>query len=205
MRLGFFRDGRFDMPEDEGQAGATPAEPKVTVNNPPAQSPEQSLGEAGQRAIREERARAKAAEKERDEAVARLKKLDEEKLSEHEKATRRAEEAERRAAEAESRALRLEVVTETGLPAAMAGRLQGATKDELLADAESLRSLLAPVNGTNGDGQGGTEAPPNAANRRIPRPDPSQGGGRPTESRSVAAGAALYAERKQQQVTPFTT
>ncbi len=183
---------------DEDEAGATPTEPQQDAPKP-------ELGDAGQRALREERARARAAEKERDEAVALLKKWDEEKRSDQEKATRRAEEAEQRAVAAESRALRLEVVTETGLPAAMAGRLQGSTKEDLLADAESLKSLLAPSsNGTNGEGQGGTQSPPQGTNR-VPRPDPSQGGGRPTDGKSIAAGAALYEQDKKQQVTPFTT
>lgn len=178
-----------------------PTEP-ATVPTP---QPTPDLGDPGKKALAEERAAKKAAEKRATDAEARLKKLDEEKLSDQEKATRRAEEAEQRATAAESRALRLEVVTETGLPAAMAGRLQGATKEELLADAESLKSLLAPATATNDDGAGGTDSPPNGTNRRIPKPDMSQGGGKPTDGKSISAGAALFAERKQQQATPFTT
>lgn len=172
----------------------------------PAPQPQPDLGDPGKKALAEERAAKKAAEKRAADAEARLKKLDEEKLSDQEKATRRAEEAEQRANAAESRALRLEVVTESGLPAAMAGRLQGSTKEELLADAETLRSLMGPpATATNGDGQGGTEPPGTGTTRRIPKPDPSQGGGKPTDGRSISAGAALFEQRKKQQVSPFPT
>jgi hypothetical protein len=216
MRCGFFRDGRHGMnkrkpwmahlgipallPDDPNGPDATSGGGGQPVPDP-APQPAPDLGDPGKKALAEERAAKKAAEKRATEAEARLKERDEADLSEQQRAVKRAEEAEQRANAAESRALRLEVVTETGLPAAMAGRLQGATKDELLADAESLKALLAP-NGTSGDG--GTPPPANGANR-LPRPDPSQGGGKPSDGKSIQAGADLFAERKQKQATPFTT
>lgn len=187
------------MPEDEGQAGATPTEPQ----DPKPTEPE--LGDGGKKAIDAERARARAAERRAAEAEAKLKAAADEKLSDQEKVAKRAAEAEDRAVKAEGRALRYEAAAESGLPLTLAMRLQGSTKEELLADAESLKSQLAPAaTATNGDGQGGTEPPATAANRRIPRPDMSQGGGRPTDGKSIAAGAALFEQRKQSK-TPFTT
>ena len=41
--------------------------------------------------------------------------------------------------------LRLEIATEKGLPSALAARLTGSTREELLADAEALMPLLKPV------------------------------------------------------------
>lgn len=52
---------------------------------------------------------------------------------------------ERRAAEAEAKALRFEVAAELGIPAELARRLQGGTRDELVADAEALLKLVAPT------------------------------------------------------------
>ena len=50
--------------------------------------------------------------------------------------------AEQRAAAAELRALRIEVALEAGIPAKLAGRLQGSTREELLADATGLKGEL---------------------------------------------------------------
>jgi hypothetical protein len=50
----------------------------------------------------------------------------------------------KRITELETTALRYEVAFELGLPKQIAARLQGSTKEEMLADAEELVELVAP-------------------------------------------------------------
>ncbi len=61
--------------------------------------------------------------------------------TELQRATERAETAEREAQAAAARALRVEVAVEKGLPANLAGRLQGNTREELETDADELLTL----------------------------------------------------------------
>lgn len=50
--------------------------------------------------------------------------------------------------DAAARALRYEVAAETGLPLNAAARLQGATKEELVSDAEELAKMLSRTTGS---------------------------------------------------------
>ena len=54
------------------------------------------------------------------------------------------EQAQQSLAAEQAQRLRLEVATEKGLPAPLAARLAGSTREELLADAEALLPLLKP-------------------------------------------------------------
>lgn len=77
------------------------------------------------------------------------KKADDDRLADQEKWK---ELAEKRQAELEAERLnrtRMEVAAEIGLPLTLAGRLQGATVEELKADAEQLAELFSK-NGTIG-------------------------------------------------------
>jgi len=65
-------------------------------------------------------------------------RLSESQKSEQERLNERVAAAERAAAEAETKALRYEVAAERGLTAAQAKRLTGATREEMLADADDL-------------------------------------------------------------------
>jgi hypothetical protein len=100
-------------------------------------------------------AAAKAARKERDDAKRLASEL-QERLREFEqrdmtdtqrlaKAAERVPELESRATSAEARAMRAEVALEIGLPAALAKRLAGSTREELEADAAELMSLANVV------------------------------------------------------------
>lgn len=86
---------------------------------------------------------------------ARLKELDDAKLSEIEKARRDADEAAQELASLRKDSLRQKVALETGLPAKWVGRLHGDDEDSLRADAAEI---LADLN-----------------KARKPAPDPSQG------------------------------
>lgn len=95
------------------------------------------------------------ANKEAEAARLKLKALDDEKLSEIEKAQRDAAEATQELARLRSASLRQSVALEAGLPAKWVARLHGETEEELRADA---LEILADLNKT-----------------RKPAPDPSQG------------------------------
>ena len=91
------------------------------------------------------RANAKAAE--------RLAQLEDANKTELERAKERAEKAEAAAKTADARAMRLEVAQAKGLSLSLATRLQGATREELEADADDLLKEMQP---TGNGGSGGT-------------------------------------------------
>jgi hypothetical protein len=71
-------------------------------------------------------------------AQEKLDKLEQDKLTEVQKAEKRAQEAEERAARLELKELKADVAKAKELPAFLAARLQGSTKEELEADADAL-------------------------------------------------------------------
>lgn len=77
-------------------------------------------------------------------AAEELAKIKDAQKSEIERAQEAATAAQKQAEEANLRALRYEVGVAAGLPAEAIGRLQGATKEELAADAEALKKLVTP-------------------------------------------------------------
>lgn len=146
------------------------------------------LGDAGKKALAEER-KAKAAEKRRaDDAERRLAELERERMTDAEKVVaerddwrKKYEEQTAALAARELDLLRRDVAAEKGLPAALARRLDGTTREDLEADADALKALLPDP-----------DAP------RTPKPDPSAGStgdkGKPS---SVADAMARYQARRE--------
>lgn len=66
-------------------------------------------------------------------------------LSEVERLKKHADELTKAKADLELSILRRDVIAETGLPAVFADRLKGATKEEMLADAETLKKSLPQI------------------------------------------------------------
>ncbi len=100
------------------------------------------------------------------EAAAKLAAIEESQKTEQQKLADRLAAAEKRAADAELAALRADVASAKGIPAALAGRLLGSTREELDADADNLlkhlgkpdsKSKPPPASAVagNGAGQGG--------------------------------------------------
>ena len=92
-------------------------------------------------------------------AIAKAKQFDEladKEKSELQKAVEAREQMEQELATERASRLRLEVAQAKGLPAEMAARLQGGTKEELEADADTLVRLLPRQQAPNGfrDAQG---------------------------------------------------
>lgn len=97
-------------------------------------------------------------------AAKRLAEMEDANKSELQKLQERAEAAEKRSADTEARLLRAEIAAEKGLPAALAARLTGDTKEELEADAEQLLALVGkPAPGKSADALVGTRTAPAVA------------------------------------------
>ncbi|MEU4570840.1 hypothetical protein [Micromonospora sp. NPDC023956] len=143
-------------------------------------SPETS-GERPQDVPPEVKQALRKANKEAETLRLRLKEYEDRDKTEAEKTAERLSEAETKAAAAELRALRLEVAAEKGLTPAQAKRLVGSSREELEADADELLSTF-PV-------------APTVTERKVPKPDPSQGSRSGEPAGSVAAGASLYEQK----------
>ena len=185
-----------EAPSAEADAGSGEARTDSPKPAPPSSEADRrdadQLGDAGKKALAEER-KAKAAEKRRaDDAERRLAELERERMTDAEKVAaerddwrKKYEEQSATLAARELAALRTEVAAERGLTLTQARRLIGSTREELEADADAFKAELpaAPQ----------SPFPPN-----TPKPDPSQGrssgrgGGRAT---SVADAQAEHMAR----------
>lgn len=148
------------------------------------QASQPDLGDAGKRALQEERRKARDAAKRAADLEARLKDYEDRDKSEAEKTAERLSAAEQRALQAEQKLLRLEVAAEKGLTPAQAKWLVGASREELEANADEIREAFPTA--------------PAVPERKAPKPDPSQGSrGEAGKGGSVAAGVALYQQKHQ--------
>ena len=110
---------------------------------------EHDLGDAGKKAITEERKARQAAErqarahqKQLEEMSAKLQKYEDAKKSDLDKLTERATTAEKSAADAQAELLRYRVARDKKIPAEWVDRLRGSTQEDLEADADSLLEAL---------------------------------------------------------------
>lgn len=157
------------------QPEPTPGDPAPTTeptNQPtePGDPADKPLGPAGESALKAEREARKALEKQ----LAPLLKLAEtlgagtpaaNGKSEVELLTERLTQHETELATERQARWRAEVAAEKGLPTALAARLQGATREELAADADALKALI----------------PAEPTGPRTPAPDPTQGARGPVD------------------------
>lgn len=135
---------------DAAPAATTPSDPK------PAETVEFWKTKA-----REQEARAKS----NAAAAIKLKEIEDRDLSELQKAQRDRDIHATKLAEYERTTIRQRIALEKGVPASLVNRLQGATEDEVSADADALLALLKSPT--------------------APRPDPSQGA-QPTSAEALA-------------------
>lgn len=92
--------------------------------------------------LREIEKQAKAEKKELERLKAEEQKRNDANLSETERLKKQADELTQTNAKLQAEILRRDVVTETGLPAALADRLKGTTKEEMLEDAKALMAVI---------------------------------------------------------------
>jgi hypothetical protein len=134
----------------------------------------EQLGDAGQKAIKAERARASAAERELRAVQAQLQ----EAISRADKAETATNSLTSDLTEAQKQNLRLTVGIEKGLTKSLIGRLQGDDEETLSADADELLKLVGPP----------------APTSSTPRPDPSQGSRTPAPTTPAAAFASAMGQ-----------
>jgi small-conductance mechanosensitive channel len=107
-----------------------------------------TLGPAGEAALKAERQRARQLERDLKAAANKLKAFEDRDKTAAQLLEERAANAEKAAADAQTQLVRYRVAAEKGLPAELAGRLQGANEKELAADADKLLALIAGKPGT---------------------------------------------------------
>jgi hypothetical protein len=192
------------MADTPAPATDAPTPPAPTPNPPapaPAPAPEPQgdpadLGDAGKKALAEERRARREVEaklKELQPLAAKAKELEDAQRSDTDKLTEKLTKAEKDGADARSELDRLKVAMakapEGMAPAkilSLAGRLRGATTEELEADAAELFKDFAGTSPTGGD--------PATNGQPAPKPDPSQGSrGTPPTARPTSLGAAIGA------------
>jgi hypothetical protein len=189
-----------------GSMGATPTEPATSVTfqpppaggvttttsaNPPPAPTSDDLGDAGKKAITEERAAKKAAEKRAAELQAKVDEFERAKLSEQEKAAKDLADARKAAEEAKSEAARLQldvmrhrIAAEKGVPAAL---LSGGDEESLTASAEAALEWRGEV------------TPPHPT---APRPDPSVGARGDVKLSGAERGRQLWYEKNKKKTVP---
>ena len=118
-------------------------EPDPKPDPEPKDDPK-DLGDAGKKALDEERKARREAEKQLKAVNDRLRELEDKDKSDSEKLATRVAELEKELGAAASRAMRLEVALDKGLTQKQALRLVGESPDELIADADDLLASFKP-------------------------------------------------------------
>jgi hypothetical protein len=199
-RITWFNLRRHDGPTDP------PADPPTDPPaDPPADPAADQLGDAGKKALQEERAARKAAEKLLAERDAKLKEFEDRDKTDAEKLAEGKKTAEARAAKATARAVAAEVRAHAGEFAdpsdtALLGDLSKYVNTDGDIDTDAIKTDLAAL----------LESKPHlkkaAAGPRGPAPDPSQGRGGdngPTDF-SKASAAEFAAELGKYGLRPKT-
>lgn len=154
--------------EPEGGAGGSGAgsAPEDPHGAPPAPGDGEPLGEGGKKALIAERTRANTAEQRITELEQQLQARDDAKLTEEQKRQRDADADKSRVGELSTEnatlqlaAQRLQIALEEKVPADWVARIQGATPDEMRADAQSIKAALKDdMQHTPGAGHRGSDA-----------------------------------------------
>lgn len=111
--------------------------------------------------LRKEAAKYRTEAKANADAARKLAELEQKGMSEADKLRAERDDAVRRAQDAETASLRAVVALDKGLPAKLAARLSGASREELEADADELLALLGQGEGMTPDrsqGKGNTSS-----------------------------------------------
>ena len=153
-----------------------------TPPTPPAATDEDTLGDGGLKALREERkARRDAEARNRllEEKAARLDELEEATKTEAQKNAERAEKADRRTAELEAELARTRFAADHGLTGTQAEWLKGTTPEELAESLEKLREDFPDAFPSDDEGDDEDDTAPSLP--RPPKPALKAGKGDPTK------------------------
>lgn len=135
-------------PIEPEKAQPLEAKPNTSPATPASEKEEEFDKERAMNTIRQLREiekKAKADAKELEKLKAEEQKRKDAELSEVERLKKQADELTKAKADLELSIMRRDVISETGLPAVFADRLKGATKEEMLADAETLKKSLPQI------------------------------------------------------------
>lgn len=168
------------MPPDD----PTP-EPDKAKDDPPEKP---DMGDAGKKALDQERKARRDAEKKAKDLEDRLKEIEDKDKSEVERLTARNTELENALGAATVQRDRFKVALDKGLTATQAKRLVGDTEDDLAADADEL---LADLGAKPGDDE---RKPPGGAPRERLKPGNGDDADTPVEDTDVKAiGERMFA------------
>jgi hypothetical protein len=187
----------FNLTRHDEPPADPPADPPA---NPPADPPN-DLGDAGKKALQEERAARKAAEKLAAEQAAKLKEFEDRDKTEAEKLAAKAEAAEKKATEATARAVKAEVkaladsFADRDDAVLNLGDLGQYVKDGEI-DTDAITEALGKVLERKPH-----LAKPAAPPPRNPAPDPSQGRGGENGPPDFTNGHAVPSSRSSWQST----
>jgi len=192
--LDFHREtfGAAVMEATGDPAPATDPDPKGTDPDPKGtddgdETEEGKLREAGLKALQKERDARKAAETKLSELQ---KQIEDANKTEAEKQADALKSAQADALAAQAKAMKFEVAAELGLDLKLALRLNGSTREELLADGEELKAHV-----------GGGTPDPEGNKKKGTSPDPSLGGGGDPKVSGTKAGANRWERRHNQTTT----
>jgi hypothetical protein len=169
FRITWFTLARHDGPTDP------PADPPVDPPTDPPADPPKDLGDAGKKALAEERAARKAAEKLAAEQAAKLKEFEDRDKTDAEKLASAKDAAEKKAVAAIARAVSAEVRAAAGdfadpSDTALLGDLSKYAAEDGTIDTDAIKTDLSAL----------LESKPHLKRTAGPRnlaPDPSQGRG----------------------------
>jgi hypothetical protein len=134
----------------------------------------EDLGEAGKKALAQERSARKAAEKQLAELTRKVQQFEDRDKTDLERLQSTATRLEQELAQERSARLRLETATEHGIPKDFLDLLTGTDEDTLTSQAQRIAALVA---------------------QKTPDRLPGQGTPATAPTPSVASGAALYQQR----------
>lgn len=134
-----------ETPQAQPVTGPTVDTPQTEAQQPAQEPVEEWDKERAARTIKAQREEAKALKAqlaELDQLKAEKKQREDAALSETERLRKQATEAAAQVQKLQADIWRRDVVAETGIPSILADRINGATKEEMLADAKKLAEAL---------------------------------------------------------------
>jgi len=149
------RTGRIRLAVNPGEGGSgdqTPtndsstndpgADPNTNPDDQNHDNDDENLGANGLKALKAERENVKMLKAQLAKQTEKLKEYEDANKTEAEKQAERLAELEKTSAAVQKENMQIKVASAKGLPIDIASRLQGATKEEMEADAENLLKLM---------------------------------------------------------------
>lgn len=141
-----------ETPTETSKVEATPKGEEGVKPTEGAKPDDETLGDAGKKALDAERTARAAAEKERNALAAKLKELEDRDKSDAVKAAERLADAEKKAIETEARANRAEVAATSGVPVDVLAGPKSSSAEDITAFAELVSTYATEASKKNATG-----------------------------------------------------